>query len=51
MNKEDEIKLLEIIRDLVPYALPTIGRLESSWPYDSVILRARRALREHKFDE
>ena len=34
----------EIMLDLVPYAQTAIGLPRSSWPYDSVILRAERAL-------
>ena len=35
-----------IIRDLVPYAQTAIGLPRPSWPHDSVILRAERALGE-----
>ena len=38
----------DVIRDLVPYAQTAIGLPRPSWPHDSVILRAERALADAK---
>lgn len=36
--------LLEALIDVLPYAQAAIGRTESAWPSDSVILKARAAI-------